>query len=401
MTETHQITEKMNMPKLWTKDFINITITNLFIAFNFYILMVVTAGYAMDTFGVSPSIAGLATGIFIIGGLVARLFSGRWTELIGRKKTLYSGLILNLVITLSYFAVNNIFFLITVRFFHGVSFGIATTAVIAAVADIIPKQRLGEGIGYFSLSTTLSTAIGPFLSIFLSQHGGFNIILIISVTAIAFSILCASLSTVREIELTEGQVNEMKGFKLTNFFELKVIPISVICLIVYFCYSSVLSFLAKYSEEVHLVESASFFFLVVSIVVFCSRPFVGKVFDSKGENVIMYLAILASTIGLIGISQAHYGYFLLLTGVIFGLGFGAILPCCQAIYIKLTPQHRVGIATATFFIFIDFGVGIGPPIFGLFISSIGYRGMYLCAAIISAACIFLYYLLHGKNRTIK
>ncbi len=393
-------TVSISKPGLWTRAFINLTLINFFVAFNFYLLMVVIAGYSMDTFGASPSIAGLTTGIFVIGGMVSRLLLGRWIERIGRKKMLFWGLIFSITITLLYFAVNNIFFLIIVRFLHGASFGIIVTVITTIVTDIIPKNRLGEGLAYFALSTTIATAIAPFLSIVLNQHGGFNIILIVAAVAIALGIVNALLSTINEIKLTEEQLTEMKGFKLSHFFEPKVIPIAIICMTSYICYSSIISFLAKFSEQIHVVDAASFFFLVLAVAALCSRPFIGKIFDSKGENVIMYSAILALSIGLVGVSQAHQGYSLLFAGAIFGLGLGAILPCCQAIYIKLIPQHRIAVGTATFFSFMDFGVGIGPFIFGLFIPLFDYRGMYMAAAILSTFCIFLYFLLHGRNRAV-
>ncbi|WP_374226398.1 MFS transporter [Bacillus sp. sid0103] len=39
--------------------------------------------------------------------------------------------------------------LLIVRFFHGIGFGMATTATGAIVADLIPESRKGEGMGYY------------------------------------------------------------------------------------------------------------------------------------------------------------------------------------------------------------------------------------------------------------
>jgi hypothetical protein len=43
-------------------------------------------------------------------------------------------------------------------------------------------------------------------------------------------------------------LKEMKGFRFNNFFEPKAIPISIVCALIYFCYSSVLSFLTAYAK---------------------------------------------------------------------------------------------------------------------------------------------------------
>ena len=168
----------MSKPRLWTKDFLIIAFLNFFVAMNFYLLMVSVSWFAMESFHSSPGEAGLAVGIFVIGALIARLICGKWIERIGRKRMLYAGLILSLVMSLLYLAVGGIVFLLIVRFFHGIAFGIVSTTAGTIVADIIPKQRLGEGLGYFMLSVTLATAIGPFLGMVAIRQSGFGIVFV-------------------------------------------------------------------------------------------------------------------------------------------------------------------------------------------------------------------------------
>ena len=63
-----------------------------------YMLMVVIAVEALHM-GATVAEAGLATGIYIIGVLLARLVGGRYIELMGRKKMLYAGVIFYLLTT--------------------------------------------------------------------------------------------------------------------------------------------------------------------------------------------------------------------------------------------------------------------------------------------------------------
>jgi MFS family permease len=384
--------------KLWTKDFVLIFIENLLAALNFYLLMIIVSGYAMNTFDSSPGEAGFSASIFIIGGLFARLFIGKWIGWIGHKKTLYAGVFLSLFMTLLYFGVNNIVILLAVRFLHGMAFGITTTATATIVANIIPAERKGEGIAYFGLSQILATAVGPFLGMFLSQHGSFSMIFAACTIASATGLLVLPfLSSLHEMELTKEQLTIMKGFKFNNFFESKVVPISIVCMFIFMCYSSVVSFLEVYSQEIRLMSAASFFFLVYAVIIFISRPVIGRLFDLKGENSIMYPAILIFTTGMVLFSQAHHGYMLLLSAALIGLGFGAIQSSTQAISVKITPQHRMGLANSTYFAFSDIGMGTGPLLVGLLVPFTGYRGMYTVVAVIGAICLLLYYLLHGKK----
>lgn len=207
--------------------------------------------------------------------------------------------------------------------------------------------------------------------------------------------------SVPEITLTNKQLEEMKGFKWSNFFESKAIPISIVCAIIYFCYSSLISFLTPYAKEIHLMDAASFFFIVYAVVILVSRPITGRLFDSKGENIIMYPAFIIFMIGMIFLSQAHHGVALLVAGAFLGYGIGVVQSCGQAIAVKVTPQHRLGLANSTFYIFVDVGVGAGPFVLGLFIPFSGYRGVYMDMAIVTFACTFLYHLLHGRKASHK
>jgi len=389
----------MKKPQLWTKDFLIISSANLFFSLNFYLLIVIIPVFAADSFHASPAVAGLASSIFIIGGMAPRLLFGKWIERIGRKKTLFIGLVLGLATTLLYFLAGNISILLAVRFFHGAAFGIASTATGTIAANIIPEERRGEGMGYFiSLSSTLSAAVGPFLGMFIVRHGSYDLIFLVCSIFAAISLAIIFFLSVPEIKLTPEQLRETGDFTLSKLLETSVIPISIVCGIIYFCYSSVLTFISGYSQEINLVEIASFFFVVFSIAILVSRPFAGRLFDAKGENIVMYPAIFIFAIGMIVLSQTRNDYTLMLAGVLIGLGLGTVQSSCQAIAINLVPRHHTGMATSTLLLCVDVAVGIGPVIFGLFVSFIGYRGMYITAAVAALACLFLYYILHGKKR---
>src|SRR5690625_3108909 len=106
----------MSKTKLWTKDFLIVSMANFFLYFTFYLLMATISVFAIDRFQATPSEAGLASGIFVIGTLIARIFAGKFVDTVGYKKMLYIGFVFILITTLLYFAVNHLQFLYVVRF---------------------------------------------------------------------------------------------------------------------------------------------------------------------------------------------------------------------------------------------------------------------------------------------
>jgi predicted MFS family arabinose efflux permease len=309
---------------------------------------------------------------------------------------LFIGLLFFLLTTCLYFANYGITFLLINRFIHGISLGMASTATGTIVAQIIPLKRRGEGIGYYSMSATLATAIGPFIGIFMSQHSSFEMIFNFCLALGVISLITACFLNVPPLE-PAGKASEIKGFKLSSFVEPKALPIAVITLATAFCYSSVLSFISFYAREIGLVQAASFFFIVYAAAVLVSRPFTGRLMDRKGANIIMYPAFMILSAGMLLLSSANHSATLLIAGILIGLGFGNMQSITQAVAVKLTPPQRMGLATSTFFIFLDAGLGFGPYLLGFIIPLTGYRTLYVILGFAVLATSVLYYFLHGRK----
>lgn len=388
----------MKPEKLWTKDFVVLSITNFFVSLVFYLLMTLMTVYAVEQFRASESVAGLASSIFVIGAVFSRLFAGKYVEVIGRKRMLYGSLILFLISSLSYIWVQDLSLLLVLRLIHGMAFGIANNAMSTAVMDLIPAARRGEGTGYYTLSATGSTAIGPFLGLFISQQAGFDMVFIACTLFAVVSIAATLFVNIPEADLTKEQKLAIRsGFSIDDFFEPKAVPISIIMIIMGIGYSGVISFLNSFAIEAGVESAASFFFIVYAVFLFISRPLGGKLLDQKGDNFVIYPALICFAASLLLIGFANHGIVLLIAGVLLAFGFGTVMSCAQAIAVKVSPRHRVALATSTFYICTDSGMGIGPFLLGMIIPFVGYQGMYLTLTVVIVLSISLYYVLHGKK----
>ena len=88
--------------KLFNKGFISITLVNFLVFLVYYLLMVIIAVVAQENLGATLSQAGLASGIYVIGTLLARLYVGKKLEVLGRRQTLRVGIVLYFITTLMY-----------------------------------------------------------------------------------------------------------------------------------------------------------------------------------------------------------------------------------------------------------------------------------------------------------
>jgi len=186
-------------------------------------------------------------------------------------------------------------------------------------------------------------------------------------------------------------------FRTSRYLELKAMPISLVALTIGLSYSVVLAFMSLYAAELHLEKAASFYFLVYSLAVLVSRPFSGRLLDVRGPNIVMYPCFFIYCVGMLLFSQASHGITLLAAGAIIGLGYGNFISCAQAMSIKGIPAKRLGLATSTFFIFVDLGFGAGPYLLGSLIPFTGYRGLFLAMIAFILAAGVLYHFLLGKR----
>lgn len=388
----------MERQRLWTKNFIMISGVNFLLTLVFFLLVVIIGLYAVDSFEATTSQAGLVTGIFIVGTLIGRLFIGGRIERIGRKRTLIIGFILFNAVTLLYFIQSTITVLLFTRLLHGFSLGIASTAAATIVAYIIPITRRGEGIGYFSMSSTLATAIGPFVGLLLTRYTTFPVIFTICLAVGIVGLLTSLLVSVPTIASSQTTNSlEKKRFSITDYVEPKAVPIALVTLFIAFCFSSVLSFMNFYAIEQDLIQAASFFFLVYALSILVSRPFTGRLMDARGANFVMYPAFGLLAAGLVLLGSANSSFTFLLAASLIGFGFGNMQSCTQAIAVKLTPMHRMGMATSTFFIFLDAGLGFGPYVLGLLLAGVSYSEMYILLGGVAAATVILYYVVYGRR----
>lgn len=387
----------MQRERLFTKDFILDTAISLCCSLNYFTLLINITGYAMLTFGATSTEAGLAAGIYVIGGLISRVTLGKYVEMVGRKRMLFLGLTIALVMSVTYFFVSSMAVLYVVRFLHGTAYGISSTCTNDIIARILPQSRRGEGLGYFLLSVTIATAIGPFLGMGFGQDGNYTAVFTVGLVMYSVALVLALFLKVPEETLTEEQKAEARSFDLKHLFQFSAVPLAITCMVFYFAYSGVLSFISSYAEAIDLVDAAMYFYLAVAVGTLISRLTTGKIYDSRGPNVVMFPAYVAFFIGMVAFSQATSAVVLLCAGFVIGYGVSIVYTINQAIVVSKSPARRYGVTTSTFAAIVDLGSGLGPSVMGMILAFAGYREMYLICAFISLVSLVMYWFIHGHR----
>ena len=385
---------------IWTKSFNINFITNFLIYLCMYLLIVIIASYAKSEYNVSDSTAGLVTGLFIIGSLIGRFVTGKYVNKVGPKRILLIGLVFLLVTQLLYFIEGSITLLMFTRLINGIATGITTTATGTIAAYVTPNDRKSEGISLFSLSLVIGAAIGPFLGLLLINTFPIKMLFLICLVCGVVSLLISffvNLQFKLDTTDTTTQKTTSKKFNINNYIAKEAIPVAIIMLISGLTYSSILTFLQFFAQEINLVTISSYFFIFYAIASLITRPIAGRLMDQKNENVIAYPAFVFLILTFVTLSITNNGWLLILAGLFLGAGYGNISSCMQAIAIKVSPPAKYGIATSTYFIGLDLGVGFGPYVLGFMTSSVSYAQLYAIMAVIVLIAAMIYFFLHGRK----
>lgn len=234
--------------KLWTKDFINITVINFFIFLAFYILLTALPIYAVDELHGGADQAGLLLATFLIAAIIVRPFAGKWVTRGSEKKAFIFSATAFFAASLLYPFVTDIGLLLVLRVIHGATFGIVSNVKGTISAIIIPESRHGEGLSYFSLSMGLAMVIGPVIGLNLANIGAYLTAFIICMAASALSIILVFFLNVPEPKDTEISVKSKK-FTWDDLLDRKAAPFAITLFLLAFAYSGVASFLSLYARN--------------------------------------------------------------------------------------------------------------------------------------------------------
>lgn len=388
--------------RLWTKEFITLMVSNLFLFLTLQMMLTTLPAYAKEAFMASPLQVSLITSVFAFSAIASRFVSSKALEKGKLRLLLYVGLFISLAATLGYYWASGIAFLLLMRVLFGIGFGMTSTSFPTMASDVIPIKRLGEGMGYFGLSTTLAMSIGPMIGLTLLQDGGFTplviITVMINVLIFPLAYVLTSRSAKRNMERPAAVQPRVEEQPKGSFNKKLILP-SVLNFLMSITYGGLLSFMALFGAEAHL-RNPQYFFLFNAIAIILVRPFSGRIYDRYGHKALVIPAAILMVAGLLLLTFATSTGTMLLSALCYGLGFGAMQPSIQTWMIQEVHPLQRGMANGMFFNSLDFGVAIGSIALGSIAKSTSYAIMYRYSAIALVMLILIYIIMQvtGQSR---
>jgi MFS family permease len=252
---------------------------------------------------------------------------------------------------MSYAWARSIGVLLAIRVLHGLCWGCSTTAAGTIAADVIPRARLGEGMGFFGLAGTLAMAVAPALGLFIIHPSGFTALfaasafLALVALALAAAIRYARYHTVPsklapgpatttapEAEFTEPR----PGPTRPALFEPRAVQPAAVMLLCNTTYGAIVTFLALYAPQRGILNIGPFF-TVYAATLALTRPLAGALSDRRGYDAAVIPGLAAVALTMFVLSRAATLPTFLAAAVFGGIGFGAVGPAMQALAVHGLP----------------------------------------------------------------
>ena len=386
--------------RLLNRTYLILTLVNLITAFGFSMIATIVSSYAVSL-GAGLTMAGTLAGIFSLSALVIRPFSGIALDILSKRNMCVFSTVMICVSFFGYAFAQNIPVMLFFRVLHGLSFGISSTAVMALVSEYIPKERLGEGLGYFGLGQIVSRICGPYIGIVIKDRYGYqNLFIIISILTLLAVILLFMVKL-------EKKVNQsIKKIGAALRFENLVVKDCIVYALVSGLFSMgngiTSSFLVLLGEE-RGIANIAIFFSANAIVLFVLRFLVGRFIDRSALTpiVILSLAITGVSMYILGISTGLS--MILLAAALIAIGQGTGQLSLQTACIKKVDAAKIGVATSTYYIGADIGQGLGPMIGGKISEAFDYQIMFYLTAILmlGGIIVFILYQIYDRRRLVR
>ncbi|WP_255263075.1 MFS transporter [Priestia megaterium] len=384
-----------SLSKLWTWQFSLI----ILITISFYLcLQMLTGGFSIfvTEFSHNPTLGGIMTTVFMLAAIITRPVTGILMHKINIKKVLCVMLLFVLVCIMISYNQQVIPLLISIRILEGIGFGVTTTLLATLATNLIPEERMGEGIGYFGMATSLGTTLGPMIALSILHSFSFKFLLFITMFLIVVSFGFSLFIKIKQSpSFAESPIQ--KESLVDYVFDKRAMLPCFLVMLFYCTYSGIVNFINGLGEEEHLGSKVSLFFLIIAAVIVIVRPFSGKIYDQKGHKYLIYPASICSIIGLILIAFAHGLTTFFIAAVLYGIAYSVMQPSFQAWAVSRVTPDKKGTANAMSLSSMDLGMALGAPVLGGVASLTGYREMYSLSSLLIVALILMYTMRHLKD----
>jgi MFS family permease len=342
--------------------------------------------------GGSTFASGLFLGFLTYASAVSAPFTGAIGDRRGHRRVLLISSIAIATFSIAYGLSPDYRLMLGLAVVHGVFWSGLLAASGAYMTSLLPERRRAEGLGYWGLASVLAFALAPNIGFWIYGHGwrwvcvsSFSLNLVMAFLAYRLPVGETNTERPRHKHPTNTEAATPRPTPRT-LLEWRVLVLSVTLFLYSFGYGAITSFTGLYAAA-NGVTPTGLYLTALAVVILISRPLVVPLADRYGYRRTLIPCLGLIPIGLALLAVGGTRLWMVLSAVVFGLGFGTAYTVFAAYVMQRVEPDRRGAAFGAMLAAFDTGIGTGSTLMGALVGAIGFRSAFGVAAAISATAL--------------
>ena len=364
-----------NSETLFTKTFVILCVSTVLFMASFGMIMPELPGY-LDLMG-AGHLLGYIIGLFTLGALMSRFFSGKIADRAGRKIVMVFGTSVTAIAGFLYVMLGavsdystgmlGVWLFLALRFFHGLSTGFRPIGSSALLTDIVPHDRRGEALGFLGVAGNAGMAGGPAIGSYLAVEWGYDSMFLASsflgILSLLFTLkLPETLPNSRKVIWSDLNVFKGKNFDIAAW------PAALSLLPVALSFGVFLTITPNFVDDLGYKYKGVFNTIIV-VASILMRLFAGKASDKYGRKPLLAIGGLFLFVGMGILSIATTQLEAAVGGIVYGLSIGINMPTVFAWTTDLSPKEKIALGIGTTLVALEIGIGFGAFVSGSMFAS--------------------------------
>lgn len=343
-------------------------------------------GYAKEL-GASSAFAGIIVGIMSLAAMFLRPVAGNLTDKFSKYRLSFIGGVLIFIGVMGYVLTPSSGWLLLFRLINGTGYVLCTVCMTTWLAFLVPRQHVGEAMGFYGLMNALAMALAPAVSINIYQKIGYRTSLLAS--AVSALLMIVAIQFVGDHALPKKRVRtQKKSFKIIQF---NVLPVAILTTLFAIPYFVTQADIVTYVEQKHLTVAVGSYFLIYAIVLLIIRVGLKRYFDTVRFGVWFWLSLVSTAAYIILLAVMNNDWQMALAAALMASGYGIIYSVLQSTALLLAPIEEQGLASATFYLGLDIAMAFGPMISGVIDSVLPIEWFYPVELVLIPVILVVYF----------
>ena len=320
---------------------------------------------------------GVALAMFPLTALVLRPVSGVLSDRFDCRVILIISTACNALLFPVTLLASTVLLFMVIRLVHGATFSSMTTAQASTAVKLIPEQKLGTGIGFFSCMLSLGVILGPMLGLHMvekySYAAAFWLPFGFAVAGVVLQLF------IRMPDNVSGSVS--RRLSMDSLYMPRGTFVMFSLMLAAFLHGMITNYVAVLAREHGLSDYASLYFLSMGLGLLFSRLFAGYIAD---RGFLVHLVCASEVVMLsiaMGLVFTTSPVVFLLCGAVLGMAVGAVTPSYQTMLVLLADKGQHGVANSMYYIGMDGGVCLALISGGVIADALGLENAFIAGAL--------------------